>query len=53
MECLVAIMRERNSNSRIAVWATAAGGDRVAVVLDFEFFSRSAPPSKQWIIALT
>jgi len=29
-----AIMRERNSNSRIALQATAEGGDRSAVVLD-------------------
>jgi hypothetical protein len=40
-------MRERNSNSRIALRATAEGGDRFAVVLDFEFLARSAPPSKQ------
>jgi hypothetical protein len=42
-----AIMRERNSNSRIAFQATAEGGDRFAIVLDFEFLSRSAPPCKQ------
>jgi len=42
-------MRERPSNSRIAFQATAEGGDRFAVVLDFEGLSRSAPPSKQWI----
>jgi hypothetical protein len=40
-------MRERNANSRIAFQATAGGGDRFAVVLDFAFLSRSAPPSKQ------
>jgi hypothetical protein len=39
-----AIMRERNSNSRIAFQATAEGGDRFA----FEFLSRSAPPCKHW-----
>jgi hypothetical protein len=39
-------MRERNSNSRIAFQATAGGGDRFAVVLDFEFLSRPAPPCK-------
>jgi hypothetical protein len=41
-----AIMRERNSNSRMALRATAEGGDGFAVVLDFEFLSRSAPPCK-------
>jgi hypothetical protein len=41
-----AIMRERNLNSRIAFQATAGGGDRFVVVLDFEFLSRSAPPCK-------
>ena len=39
-------MRERNSNSRTR--SAACGGDRDAVVLDFEFLSRPAPPSKQW-----
>jgi hypothetical protein len=29
-----AIMRERNSNSRIALRATAGGGERFALVLD-------------------
>jgi hypothetical protein len=61
IDCLEAIMRERNSNSRMrhrsfartavltnGLWRTAFGGDRDAVVLDFEFRSRSAPPSKQW-----
>ena len=33
-------MRERNSNTRIAFQATAEGGDRVAIVLEFEFLSR-------------
>jgi hypothetical protein len=42
-----AIMRERDSNSRIAFQATAEGGDRFAIVLDFESLSRSAPPCKQ------
>ena len=32
--------RERDSKSRIAFQATAEGGDRFAVVLEFEFLSR-------------
>jgi hypothetical protein len=48
IDCLEAILRERTSNSRTARRAAACGGDRDAVVLDFEFLSRSAPPSKQW-----
>jgi hypothetical protein len=40
-------MRESQSNSRIAFQATAGGGDGVAVVLDLEWLSRSAPPSKK------
>jgi hypothetical protein len=42
-----AIMRERNSNSRMVLRTTAEGGDGFAVVLDFEFLSRPAPPCKQ------
>jgi hypothetical protein len=42
-----AIMREKNSNSRIVLGTTAGGGDRFAIVRDFEFFSRAAPPRKQ------
>jgi hypothetical protein len=42
-----AIMRERNLNSRIVLRTTAGGGDGFAVVLDFKFLSRSAPPCKQ------
>jgi hypothetical protein len=33
-------VRERNSKSRIAFQATAEGGDRFAIVLEFEFLSR-------------
>ena len=40
IDCMEAIMRERNSNSRIALRATAGGGERFALVLDFEFLSR-------------
>src|ERR1700722_2384774 len=47
IECMEAIMRERNSNSRMALRAPAEGGDGFAVVLDFEFLSRPAPPCKQ------
>jgi len=43
---LVAIVREEKSNSRIAFQATAAGGDRFTVVLDFDFSSRFAQPNK-------
>jgi hypothetical protein len=32
--------RERNSKSRIAFQATASGGERFALVLEFEFLSR-------------
>jgi hypothetical protein len=42
-----AIMRESNSNSRIVLRTTAEGGERFALVLDFELLSRSAPPCKQ------
>jgi hypothetical protein len=49
---MAAIMRERNSNSRIAFQATAEGGAQTRV-LDFEFLSRSAQPRKQWIIMLS
>jgi hypothetical protein len=38
-------MRERKSNSRTR--SAAFGGDRNAVVLDFDFLSRFAPPSLQ------
>ncbi|HEY4927421.1 MAG TPA: hypothetical protein VII20_23685, partial [Roseiarcus sp.] len=48
IDCMKAIMRERNSNSTTALRAAARGGDGFAVVLDFEFLSRSAPPCKQW-----
>jgi hypothetical protein len=34
-------MRERNSNSRMVLRTTAGGGDGFAVVLDFEFLSRT------------
>ena len=37
IDCMEAIMRERNSNSRIALRATAGGGKSYAFVLDFEF----------------
>jgi hypothetical protein len=47
IDCMEAIMRERNSNSRIGFQPTAGGGDRFAIVLDFEFLSRPAPPCKQ------
>jgi hypothetical protein len=40
-------MREGQSNSRIAFQATAEGGDGSAVVLDLDWPSRSAPPSKK------
>jgi hypothetical protein len=40
-------MRERNLNSRMVLRTTAEGGDRFAIVLDFNFLSRSAPPCKQ------
>jgi hypothetical protein len=33
-------VRERNSKSRIAFQATAEGGERFALVLEFEFLSR-------------
>jgi hypothetical protein len=46
-DCIDAIMRESNSNSRIAFQATAGGGDGFAVILDFELLSRPAPPCKQ------
>jgi hypothetical protein len=42
-----AIMRERDSNSRIVRRTTAEGGERFALVLDFESLSRAAPPCKQ------
>jgi hypothetical protein len=47
IECMEAIMRERNSNSRMVLRTTAEGGDGFAVVLDFDFLSRPAPPCKQ------
>ena len=34
-------MRERNSNSRMVLRTTAGGGERLALVLDFEFLSRT------------
>jgi hypothetical protein len=37
-------VRESNSKSRIAFQATAEGGDRIAVVLEFEFLSRIIAP---------
>src|SRR5471032_703667 len=45
-----AIMRERNSNSRMVLRTTAEGGDGFAVVLDFEFLSRPAPPGLSGIL---
>jgi hypothetical protein len=42
-----AIVRERTLNSRIALRATARGGDGFAVVLDFKVLSRAALPCKQ------
>jgi hypothetical protein len=40
-------MRERKSNSRTARRAAAEGG-ALSRILDFDFLSRFAPPSKQW-----
>jgi hypothetical protein len=54
IDCLEAIVRERNSNSRMRqrpFTRTDFGAPRSAAaaraVLDFEFLSRFAPPSKQ------
>jgi hypothetical protein len=47
MDCLAAIMRERDANSRIALRATVKGGDGFAFVPDFESHSRSAQPGKR------
>ena len=38
--CTAERARERNSKSRIAFRATAEGGERFALVLEFEFLSR-------------
>jgi hypothetical protein len=43
---LAAILRGRRSNSRIALRATAEGGDGFAAVLDFDLLPRFAPPKK-------
>jgi hypothetical protein len=41
IDCMEAIMRERNSNSRMVLRTTAEGGKSYAFVLDFEFLSRT------------
>jgi hypothetical protein len=43
---LVAILRGNRLNSRIAFQATAEGGERFALVLDFNLLPRLAPPKK-------
>ena len=40
-------VRESNSKSRIAFQATAEGGERFALVLEFEFLSRIIALCKQ------
>ena len=49
IECLEAILRERNFNSKDGLKAAAGGGARLARILDLRFLSRPAPPSNQCI----
>jgi hypothetical protein len=43
---LAAILRGRRSNSRIAFQATAGGGERFALVLDFDLLPRPRSAKK-------
>jgi len=47
IDCLDAILRESNANSRTAQSAAADGGAPKGRILDLAFLSRPAPPSKQ------
>jgi hypothetical protein len=46
IDLLAAILRGRRSNSRIAFQATAGGGERFALVLDFDLLPRLALAKK-------
>ena len=47
IDCMVAIMREKDSNSRTTAKLSPPKAVALRAILDFESFSRSAPPSKQ------